>query len=80
MLAEDVSFYNKNVEINNTYFDLELIKGLKQNKSDRLKIVYATSRMADAQQDIFTEALHKIASLSRQREIYFWVHLLRIRN
>ena len=73
LLAEDASFYNKNVEMNRVYFDLELIKGLKQNKSDRLKIVYATSRMADAQQDIFTEALYKIASNYQDKvEVYFF--------
>lgn len=73
LLAEDAGFYNKNVEINNTYFDLELIKELKQNKSTKLKIIYATSRMADAQQDIFTEALHKIAlNYQDNVEIYFW--------
>lgn len=72
-LAEDVGFYNKNIEMNRVYFDFELITELKQNKSDKLKIVYATSRMADAQQDIFTEALHKIAlNYQNNVEIYFW--------
>lgn len=73
LLAEDAGFYNKNVEMNRVYFDFELIKGLKQNKSIKLKIVYATSRMADSQQDIFTEALHKVASNYQDSvEIYFW--------
>lgn len=72
-LAEDAGFYNKNIEINKVYFDFELIEGLKQNKSDKLKIVYATSRMADAQQDIFTEALHKIATSYQDKvEVYFF--------
>ena len=73
LLAEDAGFYNKNIEMNRVYFDFELIKGLKQTKSTKLKIVYATSRMADAQQDIFTEALHKIALNYQDKvEVYFW--------
>lgn len=73
LLAEDAGFYNKNVEMNRVYFDFELLKELKQNKSAKLKIIYATSRMADSQQDIFTEALYKIALNYKDNiEIYFW--------
>ena len=73
ILAEDARNYNKNIEINKVYFDFELIHGLKQNKSSKLKIVYATSRMADAQQNIFAEALCKIALKYQDKvEVYFW--------
>jgi glycosyltransferase involved in cell wall biosynthesis len=73
LLAQDAGFYNKKIEINRVYFDTNLTSGLNREKSNKLKIVYATSRMADEQQDIFTEALKNIAKNYLQKvEIYFW--------
>ncbi len=73
LLAEDITVYNKKVEINRVYFNLELIEGLKQNKSNKLKIIYATSRIEDSQQNIFNQALRNIAKTYLSRvEVYFW--------
>lgn len=73
LLADDASFYNKSIEKNKVYFDFKLIENLKQDKTSKIKIVYATSRMADSQQDIFNEALKKIAkNYTSKVEIYFF--------
>jgi hypothetical protein len=73
ILRKDVSKLNSNVVKNNIYFDSSLVNNIKKNRKDKIRIVYATSRMADNQQQIFEIALKKIAIKYHNKvEVFFW--------
>lgn len=56
-----------------SFFDVDIVKGLKRAESKAIRIVYATSRISDDQQKIFEKALLKTAKKHGDKvEIYFW--------
>ena len=72
LVKEDCLQYNKNVIKINSYFDDELISNIEKKEKEKIRIVYATSRVSDEQQKIFEDALYKIAiEFSDIVEIFF---------
>lgn len=65
--------FNEKVKSHHLYFDFDLIKGIDKESKEKVRIIYATSRQQDDQQDVFVNALLKIAKLYTDKvEIFFW--------
>lgn len=73
LMVDNVRPINDKIELNRAYFNTALLAGVIAKHTDKIKIIYATSRIADEQQSIFLEALQKISlEFEKNVEIYFW--------